>query len=96
MPHENDDSDAWVESRVEVGAHILTNGLPTCASVMIKMESYRQETRCVKMLFLGPKCTKTHLRASLVQKNFFRLANARHKGRGGAHMLTTAPGLNRS
>jgi hypothetical protein len=32
------------------------------------------------MLFLGPKCTKTHLRASLVQK-FFSLANARHKGR---------------
>jgi hypothetical protein len=41
MPHENDDSDAWVESRVEVGAHILTNGLSTCASVMIKMKSYR-------------------------------------------------------
>jgi hypothetical protein len=96
MPHENDDSDAWVESRVEVGAHISTNGLPTCASVMIKMKSYRQETLCVKRLFLGPKCTKTHLRASLVQKKFFRLANARHKGRAGAHMLTTAPGLNRS
>jgi hypothetical protein len=92
MPHENDDSDAWVESRVEVGAHILTNGLSTCASVMIKMKSYRQETLCGKMLFLGPKCTKAHLRASLVQK-FFWLANARHKGRkkgrGGTHMLTT-------
>jgi hypothetical protein len=47
MPHENDDSDAWVESRVEVGVHILTNGLPTCASVMIKMKSYRQEPRTV-------------------------------------------------
>ena len=55
MPHENDDSDAWVESRVEVGAHILTNGLPTCASVMIKMESYRQETPCVKDAILGSK-----------------------------------------
>jgi hypothetical protein len=103
MPHENDDSDAWVESRVEVGAHILTNGLPTCASVMIKMESYRQETPCVKMLFLGPKCTKTHLRASLVQKNFLgsltlaiRGGEKRGGERGGAHMLTTAPGLNRS
>jgi hypothetical protein len=28
------------------------------------------------------KCTKAHLRASLFQKNFFRLANARHKGEG--------------
>jgi hypothetical protein len=34
------------------------------------------------MLFLGPKCTKAHLRASLVQKKIFRLANARHKGEG--------------
>jgi hypothetical protein len=72
MPHENDDSDAWVESRVEFGAHILTNGLPTCVSVMIKMESYRQETPCVKMLFLGPKCTKTHLPCSIFsRKKFF-------------------------
>jgi hypothetical protein len=29
------------------------------------------------------KCTKTHLRASSVQKNFFRLAGARHEGEGG-------------
>jgi hypothetical protein len=94
MPHENDDSDAWVESRVEVGAHILTNGSPTCASVMIKMENYRQETPCVKMLFLGPKCTKTHLRASLVRKIFLGLLTLAI--RGGAHMLTTALGLNRS
>jgi hypothetical protein len=34
------------------------------------------------MLFLGPKCTKAHLRESLVQKKLFRLANARHKGEG--------------
>jgi hypothetical protein len=29
------------------------------------------------------KCTKTHLRASSVQKNFYRLAGARHEGEGG-------------
>jgi hypothetical protein len=51
MPHVNDDSDAWVESQVEVGAHILTNSLPTCASVMIKMKSYRQETLCQDAIF---------------------------------------------
>jgi hypothetical protein len=34
------------------------------------------------VLILCPKFTKTHLRASLVQKNFFRLANARHKRKG--------------
>jgi hypothetical protein len=51
MPHENDDSDAWMESRVEVGAHILTNGLPTCASVMSKMKSYREETLCQDAIF---------------------------------------------
>jgi len=28
--------------------------------------------------FFCPKCTKTHLRASTGQKNFFRLAIARH------------------
>jgi hypothetical protein len=26
------------------------------------------------------KCAKTHLRASVVEKKIFRLANARHKG----------------
>jgi hypothetical protein len=83
MPHENDDRDAWVESRVEVGAHILTNGLPIRASVMIKMKSYRQETLCIKMLFLGPKCTKTHLRASLVQKMFFGSLTLAIRGKQG-------------
>jgi hypothetical protein len=34
------------------------------------------------VLILCPKFTKTHLRASLAQKKFFRLADARHKGRG--------------
>jgi hypothetical protein len=28
----------------------------------------------------GPKCIKTHLRASTGPKNFFRLAIARHEG----------------
>jgi hypothetical protein len=35
-----------------------------------------------KWLIMCSKCTKTHLRASEVQKNFFRLAIARHEGRG--------------
>jgi hypothetical protein len=52
------------------GPHFDKWLIPTCASVMIKMKSYRQETLCVKMLFLGPKRTKTHLRASLVKKFF--------------------------
>jgi hypothetical protein len=35
-----------------------------------------------KWLILCSKCTKTHLRASVVQKKIFRLAIARHEGRG--------------
>jgi hypothetical protein len=34
-----------------------------------------------KWLILCSNCTKTHLRASVDQKNFFRLAIARHEGR---------------
>jgi hypothetical protein len=36
-----------------------------------------------KWLILCSNCTKTHLRASVDQKKFFRLAIARHEGRGG-------------
>jgi hypothetical protein len=35
------------------------------------------------VLILCPKFTKTHLRASVVQKIFFWLADARHQGREG-------------
>jgi hypothetical protein len=35
-----------------------------------------------KRLIYCSKCTKTHLQASVNQKNFFRLAIARHEGRG--------------
>jgi hypothetical protein len=35
-----------------------------------------------KWLILCSNCTKTHLRASVDQKKFFRLAIARHEGRG--------------
>jgi hypothetical protein len=51
---------------------------------MMKMKSYRQETLCVKMQFFSPKCTKTHLRASLVQKKFLgSLTLAIREGRRG-------------
>jgi hypothetical protein len=37
---------------------------------------------CSGVSFYGLKCTKTHVRASVVQKKNFRLANARHSGTG--------------
>jgi hypothetical protein len=37
---------------------------------------------CSGVSFYGLKCTKTHVRASVVYKKKFRLANARDWGRG--------------
>jgi hypothetical protein len=51
--------------------------------VVVETQSCRHKSQVETVLILCPKFTKTHLRASLVQKNFFRLADARHKGRGG-------------
>jgi hypothetical protein len=50
----------------------------------LKFKSYSQKTWFIKMLLLSPKCSKTHLRASLIRKIFPGVIppDPRSKGKG--------------
>ena len=53
-------------------------------SVVGHWKIYRHETRCVEVLILHPKCTKRHLRASIISKFFPGVIppDSRQKGEG--------------
>jgi hypothetical protein len=50
----------------------------------LKFKTYSQKTWFIKMLLLSPKCSKTHLRASLIRKIFPGVIppDPRSKGKG--------------